>query len=555
MNKWLFLLLLQTATLSAQTPRPNKYWVTFSDKNNSPYCLCRPAELLSARALERRAKASIPLDETDLPVNPEYVEGLKAKGARIHLTSRWLNAAAVIADSLTATRLKALAYVDTVQYVGPHLRTINHVVASFSRDQRPPVVLPKPLRPDNPYGYSGMQNSLLNLPLLHFAGHRGHGIWVGVMDGGFLAADILPFFDSVANDGRLMAVRNFVDRYQNVYLAATHGTSVLSAMAANVPGYLVGGAPDAAYFLFRTEDTSGEFPIEECNWVAAAEYADSMGIDIINASLGYTSFNDAALSHSFEVLNGRTAIGSRGASIAVQKGMIVCNSAGNSGDEPWKHIGVPADAPGVIAVGALDYDGTRASFSSFGPTADGRIKPDLCAPGLQVVVAGSKDFELGMSSGTSLASPMLTGGIAALWSAFPDKTAAEIVDAVYASADQYDRPDVARGYGLPDLSKAWGTLAGFVHDGDFINNARNGFFASDPRAGTLTFWSMAPLSEPSAVYLKNILGESIPVAFRHHLQRVGRIELEGLSDLPAGTYTLSCVTQGGVIPFLGLVWH
>jgi hypothetical protein len=374
------------------------------------------------------------------------------------------------------------------------------------------------------------------------------------MDGGFTAADVLPFFDSVANDGRLMVARDFVERDNYVYEAATHGTSVLSAMAANVPGYLVGGAPDAAYFLFRTEDTGGEFPIEECNWVAAAEYADSMGIDIINASLGYTSFNDAALSHSFEVLNGRTAIGSRGASIAVQKGMVVCNSAGNSGDEPWKHIGVPADAPGVIAVGALDYDGTRASFSSFGPTSDGRIKPDLCAPGLQVVVAGSKDFELGMSSGTSLASPMLTGGIAALWSAFPEKTAAEIVDAVYASADQYDRPDVARGYGLPDLSKAWGTLAGFVHDGDFINNARNGFFASDPEAGTLTFWSMAPLSPPKAVYLKNGLGQSIPVSFQYAQQRVARIALEGLSDLPAGTYSLICVTATDVMPFMGLVW-
>jgi hypothetical protein len=554
MNRWLFLLLLQTATGYAQTPRLNKYWVTFSDKNNSPHCVCRPTELLSARALERRAQAGIPIDETDLPVNPEYVEGLKAKGARIHLTSRWLNAAAVIADSLTATLLNTLEYVDTVQYVGPDLR-IRNAPNPAPKVRQPRNDMPKPPNADNPYGYSGMQNSLLNLQLLHVAGHRGHGIWVGVMDGGFTAADVLPFFDSVANDGRLMVARDFVERDEYVYEAATHGTSVLSAMAANVPGFLVGGAPDAAYFLFKTEDTGGEFPIEECNWVAAAEYADSMGIDIINASLGYTSFNDPALSHTFGELNGRTAIGSRGAAVAVRKGMIVCNSAGNSGDEPWKHIGVPADAPGVIAVGALDYEGNRASFSSFGPTSDGRIKPDLCAPGLQVVVAGSKDFELGMSSGTSLASPMLTGGIAALWSAFPEKTAAEIIDAVYASADQYDRPDVARGYGLPDLSKAWGTLAGFVHDGDFINNARNGFFASDPRAGTLTFWSMAPLSEPSAVYLKNILGESIPVAFKHHLHRVGRIELEGLSDLPAGTYTLSCVTQGGVIPFLGLVWH
>ena len=195
--------------------------------------------------------------------------------------------------------------------------------------------------------------------------------------------------------------------------------------------------------------------------MAGAEWADSAGVHIINASLGYTAFNDPGLGHFYPELDGKTAIGSKGAAIAASRGMIVCNSAGNEGDGTWRHIGVPADAQGVIAVGAMDDSGNRASFSSVGPSADGRIKPDLMAPGDMVVVAGEKGIDLGLSSGTSLASPMLAGSIAALWSAFPEKTAAEITDAVFATADQALEPDNNRGYGLPDMTQAWLQLGGF----------------------------------------------------------------------------------------------
>lgn len=555
MNRIISLLLVVWPALSiAQSPGLFKYWVVFTDKNNSPHCLCRPAELLGPRALERRHRAGIPLDESDLPVNPDYLTRLTTAGATVHLASRWLNAAAVIADPATAERLKTLPFVDTVQYLGPDLR-IRHEPYPPAR-ARPVRVAPASVS-DNPYGYAALQNSLLNLPLLHFAGHRGQGIHVAVFDGGFTDADVLPFFDSVALGGRLTQVRDVVERDNHVYEAAGHGTAVLSVMAANIPGLLVGGAPDAAYFLFKTEDTGGEFPIEECNWVAAAECADSMGIDIINASLGYTTFNDTTLSHAYGVLNGRTAIGSRGAAMAARKGMIVCNSAGNSGDEPWRHIGVPSDAPGVVAVGAVDYNGNRASFSSMGPTPDGRIKPDLVAPGEQVVVAGGPDFGLGLSNGTSLASPMLTGGIAALWSAFPEKTATEILGAVYASGDQYANPDPERGFGLPDLTKAWGYLAGWISDGDRVNNARNGFFAADPEAGVLTFWSLEPLDNILEIRLFNALGNRVGerhgTATTHH--RVRRIELSGLQDLPAGTYQVEVLKEAGTTRFIGLMWR
>lgn len=555
MNRIVLLLLVVWPALSiAQSPGLYKYWVVFTDKNNSPHCLCRPAELLGPRALERRHRAGIALDETDLPVNPVYLARLTTAGATIHLASRWLNAAAVIADSTTAERLKMLPFVDTVQYLGPDLR-IRHEPnppAPKRRRQPDPPQLPAS---GNPYGYSALQNSLLNLPMLHFAGHRGSGIHVAVFDGGFTDADVLPFFDSVALGGRLFQSRDFVERDNHVFEAAGHGTSVLSVMAANVPGYLVGGAPEATYFLFKTEDTGGEFPIEECNWVAAAEYADSMGIDIINASLGYTTFNDSTLNHSFRVLDGRTAIGSRGAAMAARKGMIVCNSAGNSGDEPWTYLGVPADAPGVVAVGAVSPDGSRATFSSQGPTADGRIKPDLMAPGETVVVAGDTGTDLGLSNGTSLASPMLAGALAALWSAFPNKTATEILDAAFVSADQTLAPDTLRGYGMPDMARAWLTLGGYLH-GDVLNNARAGFFAFDRDAGALSFLLFGNTgAAPPEIELRNLFGQKMQtgaVTWRNN--NVVSLKIEGLNSLAPGFYQVVSRAKGAPVRLVSLVW-
>lgn len=413
----LLVVLLVSSRLPAQQPALSKWWVEFSDKNDNPYCTCRPAEFLSARALERRARAGIGIEENDLPVNPGYVRALTETGVLLHNTSRWLNTATVIADSAAAAALRGLPFVRGVRYLGPDIPVRNP--PDRPPKQRVPIdSIPTVEGDQSGFGYAGLQNSLLGIPLVHAAGYRGAGIWVVVMDGGFTNVDTLPFFDSIALNGRLYQGRDFVERDGAVFESAQHGTSVLSVMAADLPGYFVGTAPEATYFLVKTEDTGGEFPVEETNWIAGAEWADSIGADIINASLGYTVFNDTTLSHTFAVLDGRSAIGSRGAAIAATKGMIVCNSAGNSGDEPWTYLGVPADAPGVVAVGAVSPDGSRATFSSRGPTADGRIKPDLMAPGETVVVAGDTGTDLGLSNGTSLASPMLAGALAALWSAF-----------------------------------------------------------------------------------------------------------------------------------------
>ncbi len=540
--------LLGSFSLYAQAPKLNKYWVEFTDKNHTPYCTCRPAEFLSARALERRARAGIAVGENDLPVDPNYVRGLKIDGVQVHHTSRWLNAATVTTDEAGAAHLKNLPFVKKVEYIGRHIGPKNPP-GRRSKTRKPAPDYPRPGGGRNPFGYTGKQNSLLNALPLHAAGHRGDGIWVAVMDGGFTNTDTINLFDSVALRGRLFPGWDFVERDGDVYEGAQHGTAVLSVMAGNLPGYFMGTAPEATYFLLKTEDSRGEYPVEEANWIAGAEWADSIGADIINASLGYTHFNDTTLNHRYAVLDGRTAIGSRGAAIAATKGMIICNSAGNEGDGSWHYIGVPADAPGIVAVGSVNFMGSRSTFSSFGPTPDGRIKPDLVAPGDEVVTAGNFDIQLGVSSGTSLASPILAGALAALWSASPQKTAAEILDAVFASADQAEQPDNERGYGLPDLTSAWLRLSGF-------SEGQN-LFAYDRDAGTLQF--LLPgidVAGGDSVELYDAFGGRVdgirPVIARH---TISTLTISGLENLPAGAYQVLLRTGKNAERLSALVWR
>ena len=549
MQKTLYFLLFVLLSHPAFSQKINKYWVEFRDKADSPFCTCRPTEFLSARALDRRALASIPIVENDLPVNPEYLRQLTIHGVQIHNTSRWLNAAAVMADSATAQGLKSLPFVKSLRYLGPHLKYRNP--PNRPAKKRTPLSSSPSIQGDDIpiWGYAGQQNQQLGLPVLHSAGHRGAGIWVAVMDGGVTNADTIPMFDSIGRQGRLIPGWDFVERDAGVFEAAQHGTAVLSVMASNLPKYFVGTAPDATYFLLKTEDTGGEFPIEEVNWIAGAEWADSLGIDIINASLGYTSFNDNTLSHTYPELDGRTAIGSRGASIAATKGMIICNSAGNEGDGEWHYLGVPADAPGILAVGAVSADGKHATFSSFGPTSDGRIKPELVAPGDNVVVAGNVGISLGLSSGTSLASPMMAGALASLWSAFPDKTAAEVLDAVFSTADQNNSPDNGRGYGLPDMSRAWIDLAE-------MSPGNGGLFTIDQTEQTLTFHYAFNFFKPGdLVELRNDFGQKAGgYSTTVDSKEISSLTIRGMENLLPGHYQIVLINKDGVKRLGAAVW-
>ena len=301
------------------------------------------------------------------------------------------------------------------------------------------------------YGSTEFQIKKLNGHKLHEAGYHGEAMMIAVLDGGFMNVDRIPAFHQI----QLAGVADFVSpRSQNVFKEMEHGTMVLSTMATNMPNIYIGTAPEASYLLIRTETGATESMAEEDYWAAGVEYADSVGADIINSSLGYTTFDDKKTSHIYADLDGKTALISRTASMLAGKGIILVNSAGNSGNGTWKKIGVPADAYDILAVGAVTKNKVNTVFSSVGPSADGRVKPDVMACGNACSVIRG-DGKLGKANGTSFASPLTCGMVACLWQALPDKTALEIMDIVRRSAHQYNVPDNIFGYGIPDFWKAY----------------------------------------------------------------------------------------------------
>jgi hypothetical protein len=448
--KLLQIILLTILATNAYTQiKHNVYMLSLSDKNNSPYSVLHPQDFLSVRAIERRYVQNISIDERDLPVNPQYIKQIEETGVKVIHRSKWLNAVSVhVTDTTLIEKLKELPFVLDITALGVH-RTPKEAKLQEHFPYE------KYKESDNYYGSTLNQIAMLSGHVLQSMGHDGSGKRVAIFDGGFSNVYRMPAFDSLYANNSILGTRDFVEGDEFVYEASSHGTQVLSCMAANLPYLVMGTAPGASYYLFKTEDVGSEFKIEEFNWVAAVEYADSLGVDVINSSLGYTSFNDESMNYKYEDLNGKTGICSRGADIAVEKGMLVVNSAGNEGDGSWKYIGTPADGINVISVGAVKSNGSRASFSSYGPTPDGRIKPNVSAQGSRAVVAGMKGYAVTTTDGTSFSSPIMAGMVTTLWSAFPDKTNWEIKDAIEASGNQSMQPDSSLGFGIPDFFRAY----------------------------------------------------------------------------------------------------
>ncbi|MFI5135219.1 MAG: S8 family peptidase, partial [Chitinophagales bacterium] len=306
------------------------------------------------------------------------------------------------------------------------------------------------------YGNAFHQINMLHGDDLHDKGFLGQGMIIAQLDGGWYNMPLLDVFDSLRNDYRLLGMWNFVDQNDTVYSFATHGTEVLAFMAANKPGEMIGTAPKASFYLFLTEDVFSEFPIEEHNWAAAAEAADSLGADIISCSLGYTEFTDPTFSHTYADMNGRTCMSSRAAVIAARTGMIVCSAAGNDGQKPWHYISAPADADSIITVGATDSTGTITAFSSHGPTSDGRVKPDVVAQGIRAwtIDPAPENNTTFPGNGTSFSCPIIAGMVACLWQAHQDKNNMQIIDAIHRSASLYYNPNDSFGYGIPNFQLA-----------------------------------------------------------------------------------------------------
>jgi len=438
-----------SGTVSAQTAfeqtAPRRYYIEFTDKNNSPYSLSDPGMFLSEKAIARRNNQAIPLEENDLPVTPAYIDSIRSTGARIVNLSKWFNAVTVETDSDTV-----LSRINNFTFVRK-----NGTQKSGSlpiRSHRGGILEVDTIQEFN-YGVSGWQSAIHNGHILHSMGYTGKGITIAQLDAGYYHVDRLPAFSSMWMNDQILGTHDFVQPGSNLFEGHTHGMVVLSIMGGILPGELIGTSPDASFWLLRSEDTGSEYPIEEDNWASAAEFADSVGADVINTSLGYSQFDDDGMNLSYSDMNGNTARITRAADIASSKGMVVVTSAGNLGASNWRYISAPADADSVLAVGAIDANGYVGDFSSRGPTADLRVKPDIVGIGKGTWMA---DFTSGIrqGNGTSLSAPVITGLVACLWQANRSATARQIVQAVKESSDRYAQPDYDYGYGIPDFSLA-----------------------------------------------------------------------------------------------------
>ena len=423
-------------------------WVYFNKKDNVEAAIANPISILTQQAIDRKNKHGVVIDERDVPVNEAYITALKAAetGVTVFAKSKWLNAVYVRGSEKAINDLVLnYDFVAAVEFADSSLNTtrVNNSHDKFTIENN-----------TTSFNYGSTQNQveMIQADALHMQDFTGDGIIVAVLDSGFSNVDTMDSFQRLRDNGDLLGGYDFVRRDANVYAFSgnDHGTKVLSDMAGFVADQFVGTAPDASYYLFLTEDVSSETPVEEAYWVEAAERSDSLGVHIINTSLGYKTYQNPNYSHTDEDLNGSTTFITRGANIANEKGILVVTSAGNSGASG---VGAPADATGVLSIAAVDLDGNYASFSSQGSTFQASQKPDVAARGVATFVINAANT-ITNNSGTSFSSPVMAGGIASLWQALPNATNEEIKNYVRQSASQYTSPDFFIGYGIPNLQKA-----------------------------------------------------------------------------------------------------
>jgi hypothetical protein len=424
-------------------------WVYFKDKPSSNSFLVNPQSMLSQRSINRRSKQNIALNISDVPIEKSYYNVVKkTAGITIMAKSKWLNALHIKGTKTKIKSLLLLSYVSKIEFADKSLnisgRISNEKHAHHPENKFGSVS-------DFNYGSSLNQIQMLGVDLLHQQNYTGNGMLIAVIDAGFPGVNTLSAFKRLRDSNKILGGFDFVNRNSNFYSGNSHGTSVLSTIAGFVEEQFVGTAPDASFYLFITEDSNSETPLEESLWVEAAERADSLGVDVINTSLGYYTFDNPKHDYTYADMNGNRTYITRGAEIAANKGMIVVNSAGNEGNVAWKYIIAPADANSVLSVGAVNATRVIAPFSSFGPTSDGRVKPDVLAHGQSVYVINVAG-NVATSNGTSFASPIMAGAVACYWQKHASKTSKEIIQMVKSSAQLYNNPTPQEGYGIPKLN-------------------------------------------------------------------------------------------------------
>jgi len=454
---YLFLLLVSSFVGFSQEDA----WVYFKDKPDFQTYLDNPLTMLSQRALDRRTAQGIDLDTKDVPIYQPYInEIIASSGITVKAKSKWLNCVHVRGSVANINALKLLSSVLKVDFADKSLNSSSNKTKAKLKFK--PVNKTMETAVTFNYGTSANQIQMLNGHLLHQLNYTGSGKIIAVMDSGFPGVNTAQPFKRLRDNNQILGGYDFTNKSSNYYSGNNHGTYVLSSMGGYVDGQLVGTAPDAKFYLYITEDAItavpyNENPVEESNWVEAAEEADRVGVDIISTSLGYFGYDNPNYSHTYSDMTGNLAFASQGANIAFDKGIIVVASAGNEGQQTEPHVGIPAEAKNVIAVGAVQADENYALFSSIGPSYDGRVKPDVMAQG-QTVVLSDPIGNLVNASGTSFSCPITSGMVACLWQALPGKNAQQIKQLIQQSSDNFAEPAVKSrpqyGYGIPDFNLA-----------------------------------------------------------------------------------------------------
>ena len=453
-----------------------RYVVKLKNKGGNPFSLSTPSSYLSQRALDRRTRYGIAIDSTDLPVTPSFVTQIAAvANVTVLNVSKWHNSIAIqTSDPNAITTINGLAFVQSVSPIAARTQNINNgkldvVEQPYVSSQRGTDITA------DYFNYGAGSLAEINLhkgQFLHNIGLRGQAMLIALLDGGFFNYNILGAMDSIILNNQVKDTWDFYSRNSIVSDDHPHGMQCLSTIAAYIPGQFIGMAPKANFVLYRTDDVNSEYPIEEFTMVCGMERAVSAGADVISASLGYSDFDNPALNHTYADMNGNTTLAAVGADLAAKKGILFLNSAGNEGAGAWHYITTPADGDSVIAVAAVSAPGFVASFSSYGPSSDGQIKPDMASVGFQALIL-SVSNTVATGNGTSYACPKMAGLATVLWQGFPEVNNMRIVRALREAGSIASSPNDRIGYGIPDLKSAFGTLlTEFATSGSTINGCR-----------------------------------------------------------------------------------
>lgn len=547
MNKFIISALLVVAFSANAFAQKFTYAVHFKDKGQHKNMEQAARLALSEYSINKKTERHIPLTVSDLPVNADYLQQLTQQDIDILLTSRWMNLAIISTNMEQEALLQQFSFISGVkELTNTSPSTVNLSARKLNAANNEPATTAVD------YGNTQAQIALMNLDCLHNKGYQGTGSLVAVFDTGFLGVDTISAFDSIRLQNRFIATRNFVNPAQSVYSTDLHGTMVFSTMAGNRPGNFVGAAVNASYALAITENLGTETHQEEYNWLAAAEWADSMGADVIQSSLSYKYFDAGQGDYTEAQLDGKTAIITNAARMAASKGIIVVNSAGNDGTLPppmSKKISPPCDADSILAVGSVDANGLYHDISSIGNTADGRLKPDVVAMGRNTWILNNRGTAL-QNSGTSFAAPLISGLVACLKQANPQRSYWEIMRAVTVSANRLNNPDVYYGYGIPDACKADSLLKTYnsVNEPSFSLKNKLLLFPN-PSSDFTTLTSVDPSVKIAEVNLHAVNGQLI-----QHLAASSAFETSiDLRSLASGIYLVEVKTTTGLASVLKLV--